>query len=260
MICVDCSKELVVGASHCHHCGSRIIYHRLNFRDLLVDLFQRVTNLERGLWPTLRDMTVRPGQVCLGYIGGMRKRYTPPATYALIVGSLYAILSLINSEIYFYEALMDGIFIGGADAESDAAFLEKFRPFRLPLLFLPVLVITIVNKLFYRRQFNWAEQAVVALYYYAHFLLVFLVLHLSVLLIDDFLSDDTPYATWELVLNFALYTSMVLGYKLYVYNKVYRHGNKLLSIIKPILAFLVGCILNFLPYLGLTLYFLRGVD
>ncbi|MEM6878293.1 MAG: DUF3667 domain-containing protein [Bacteroidota bacterium] len=258
---MDCSKELVVGASHCHHCGSRIIYHRLNFRDLLVDLFQRVTNLERGLWPTVKDLTIRPGQVCHGYIRGMRKRYTPPATYALIIGSVYAILSLLDSDIYWYEELMGGMSMGGADASSDPEFIEKFIPFRLPLLFLPVYAITLMNRLFYYKQYNWAEQAVVALYYYAHFLLIFLILHTSTVLINNLLLPENPEnpALISIVIGL-IWGVITISFKIRVYAAVYQHKNKFSSMAKPILAFILGGILNLLPYVALALYFLWDID
>lgn len=261
MECLDCGKSVVVEASHCHHCGSRIIYRRLGFRDLVVDLFQRITNLERGLWPTVRGLTLRPDQVCHGYISGMRKRYTPPATYALIIGSVYAILSLLDSEIYWYEEMISGMSMGGADSSSDPEFLDSFIPFRLPLLFLPVCAITLINRLFYYKQYNWAEQAVVALYYYAHLLLIFLVLHTSTSLLSSLLLSENLEnpALISMVIGL-IWGGATVGYKIYVYTGVYQHKNKFLGIAKPLVAFVFGVILNLLPYVALALYFLRDTD
>lgn len=243
MDCRNCQESITAGADYCHHCGAKVVREPLRFNSLFNDIWRSITNVDRGLWATIRDLSLRPGEVILGYLDGLRKRYTSPGSYALIVAAVYGLLSIIAEDIYLHEEMMEGITQGAGQA-IEGETKRYLVALRGPLLLFPVFTIFLLNWLFYRRQQRPIGHAVVSLYYYAHALL----LYLFVLTAMTVISQETVYRNVIAVIFLSLFVAVALYCKIKIYSQVYEHSSRFMRWFKPSMLLLLGAMVSLIPY------------
>ncbi len=91
--CLNCGESLV--EQYCAKCGQNNRADRLRTRDIAGQLVQEVFDFEQPLLRTVAQLTYRPGQMCLEYIEGKRKRYSNPLRYCLVMLFLFVVTSLV---------------------------------------------------------------------------------------------------------------------------------------------------------------------
>ncbi|MBH9551445.1 DUF3667 domain-containing protein [Inhella gelatinilytica] len=85
--CLNCSTPL--NSPYCPQCGQSAGVHRYTLAGLLHDVPHAVFHVDRGLWPTLWGVLVRPGSTIRGYLEGQRVRHFNPLTLLVLCASLY---------------------------------------------------------------------------------------------------------------------------------------------------------------------------
>lgn len=175
--CLNCGAERV--GEYCHRCGQHFRAGRLRLRSVAREFASESLTLERGLLRTLRDLTVRPGEVVRGYVAGRRRRYVNPVAYFFFAAAV-GVLSLALYEDRL-EAWLDGrIAAGPAHPLLDPAQTEAFVrttvtvSSHVSLTYLAMLVpfAVVVRWLFRRSGINLAESLVLAFYTFGHALLL----------------------------------------------------------------------------------------
>jgi hypothetical protein len=98
MVCINCSSE--VTSIFCPTCGQRQTVKRLSVKEGWNDFWARVYGFD-GMFPrTLRDLTIRPGEVSRKYIKGNRVAYYGPVGYFfLMVTLMYIVASVLNIDL-----------------------------------------------------------------------------------------------------------------------------------------------------------------
>jgi hypothetical protein len=90
MNCINCGNE--AAGKFCAQCGQRTEVKRISFKEGWLDFWSRVYGFD-GMFPrTLRDLTVRPGEVARKYIDGNRAKYYGPVGYFFLMVTLYVLL------------------------------------------------------------------------------------------------------------------------------------------------------------------------
>lgn len=94
--CINCGEDLSENHAHefCSNCGQYQVHKRLTIRVILLEILAVLTNVERGLWRTIEDLTVRPGTVIKGYWAGKTRTYFNPFRYAFLMATFSALLTL----------------------------------------------------------------------------------------------------------------------------------------------------------------------
>jgi len=93
-VCPNCDAKLA--GSYCYDCGQKDIGERLNSKILLSNAFEALTEMDSKVWRTLRELTLRPGQVALNYIAGERARYINPIKYFITIFTVYLTVLIIS--------------------------------------------------------------------------------------------------------------------------------------------------------------------
>jgi hypothetical protein len=90
MTCINCGHSAT--ENFCPNCGQRTNVKRITFREGWNDFWSRVYGFD-GMFPrTLRDLTVRPGDVAQKFINGNRVLYYGPVGYFFLMITLYLLL------------------------------------------------------------------------------------------------------------------------------------------------------------------------
>ena len=159
--CRNCGAPLA--GEWCHQCGQRNIKKRLTVRSAFGQLFDAITNLDRGFWHTMWELTIRPGKVVKNFVEGRTRPYFPPFRYAFILITISTVI-MVSSGIF--EAQQDQfVQIQGDDPSAQAEIQGKFQAFVGRFLNLFVIVILPFNALatwlFTRKRgYNYAEHFV----------------------------------------------------------------------------------------------------
>jgi hypothetical protein len=89
--CINCNQE--VSTAYCPACGQRNPVKKINMVNMWSDFAARIYGFD-GMFPrTLRDLTIRPGQVARDYIIGNRVKYYGPVGYFFLTLTVYLLLA-----------------------------------------------------------------------------------------------------------------------------------------------------------------------
>ncbi|MCC6724047.1 MAG: DUF3667 domain-containing protein, partial [Saprospiraceae bacterium] len=89
--CKTCDAPVV--GNYCPACGQRHLGERITLRFIGVELFQMLTNLERGLWHTLLELVRNPGRVIRDYLSGATVLYYQPVRFLLLMTGISALMA-----------------------------------------------------------------------------------------------------------------------------------------------------------------------
>lgn len=101
-ICLNCNHPLDISDKFCPSCGQQNSTKKISFWDLVQEIFSSFLSYDSKLWRTLKLMFLKPGQLSLYYINGMRNTYTNPFRFFLSVSVVFFLIlsQLIDDENY----------------------------------------------------------------------------------------------------------------------------------------------------------------
>jgi hypothetical protein len=180
--CLDCGQPILPEHKFCPSCGQKTNTERLHLKSIAVDVFQVVTDAEKGILPLIWQLFRRPGVVARAYVEGHRKSLFPPFSFLFLVVGILTFLTL-KTEIINHEARVE--------VEGNAELIRLFHGIgvfliqNVNLLFiLMVPCFAFFNWLFFRKSgFNFAEFLVVSCYAVANYYVfsIFIVIPLETL-------------------------------------------------------------------------------
>ena len=174
MKCKNCAN--IFEGKYCNECGQKVIDGRFTVKRFFLDLFQIITNVESGLWHTVRMLFIDPAKVIRNYTSGITRPYYPPLRFLIIWTSLTAIIS-ISSGIYdVSQTDIHNFFNPNSDEEAllrQQVVTEQMKKF---MNFIPLVIIPFVAffsyRFFRKRDLNYAEHLIAITYMSAQLNLV----------------------------------------------------------------------------------------
>lgn len=117
--CPNCSASIQEEA-YCPSCGQRQSLGRFSLRHIINDAFSVLFNLDRGLLPTISQLTTSPGKVLKSYWSGATRINYNPMRYAFIT---VTVSTLITVSTGVYDRQIDEV----VESE-DGASIVQFDP------------------------------------------------------------------------------------------------------------------------------------
>ncbi|WP_339792985.1 DUF3667 domain-containing protein [uncultured Imperialibacter sp.] len=254
MVCKNCGT--VFQGNFCPTCAQSASVDRFDMKTLLAESFESSLDIETGLFGTLKELAIRPGQAIRGYIDGKRLSLYVPAKFLLLVGAVTTILSIrygifkVAQESNFFEDWhwYKMHFVGFWDFANEYSTL-------INIIAIPIY--TFSTWLFFKPiGDNFSEHLVMNIYVTAQQLALIVIMFPFLQLFPD--------AKAAII---TVYTVMVLLYNIWVYTTFFRMKNwmgvtlsimatayaQLCTIIMTHLTFLALDVLNLLPYLEFEL-------
>lgn len=90
MICIDCKidhKE-----KFCPNCGENAFVKPITFTSMFESAFTTITNMDKGFFFNLKNLTLKPQEMISDYIVGKRKRIYNPISFLIITVTIYLII------------------------------------------------------------------------------------------------------------------------------------------------------------------------
>lgn len=240
--CKNCGQD--TNGKFCSDCGQTTHIHRVNLHHLIHEFLHGVLHVDKGLFFTIKELTVRPGQTIRNYLGGKRVNYFKPFSYLFMIATVYTLIMhfmdipIINSESVLevaratQEIEHDEIMV---EINDNLQFFyswinERYAIFSLLLLPLSAFISFLV---FYRTKYNYGEHLVINSY---------IVGHSTLLLIIGipFIYYLPNISTWMFICLSA--TSILKLYMLFsLFNNYKRISRIFLSIFCIILEYIITC-------------------
>ena len=174
MKCKNCDKSISDFYTYCPHCGQKSNISRLNFRQLINDIWVAFSNADKGVLLLIRELVYKPGQVSREYIYGRRKIYFNPFSYLaiMVAVALYFILRFENVGLDYSHL-----------ETNDVELLQfAFKYFNVFILLMCPIYALFIWLFFLGQKFNYVENLVLSAYlsgqtmlYYIAALIIFVV-------------------------------------------------------------------------------------
>lgn len=156
MECENCNKSVGDAYTYCPHCGQKMGLGRLNFKQLLRDLWIAFSNTDRGILLLVKQLVYRPGKVARDYISGKRKTYFNPFSYLVLMVAiaLYFILQFENVVLNYSKI----------EADNTELLRFAFKYFNVVILLMCPIYGFLIWLFFLGRQTNFVENLALAAY------------------------------------------------------------------------------------------------
>ncbi|MBT8265122.1 MAG: DUF3667 domain-containing protein [Bacteroidia bacterium] len=166
MHCKNCQTPLTEKSDFCHSCGAKVIRNRLTLRNLFANFSEQFLNYDNQFIQTIQGLIMRPEDVIVGYVNGVRKKYINPVSFfaiSLTISGLYLfILQRFFSDVVDFSSVMEQNQASLRVAEKISSVLFDYNSlFYFAIIPLLALVSLIV---FYNKKFNYTEHIVIYLY------------------------------------------------------------------------------------------------
>jgi len=174
MTCANCGQEAT--EKFCAHCGQRTNVKRITFKEGWFDFWSRVYGFD-GMFPrTLRDLTIRPGEVAKKFIGGNRVLYYGPVGYFFLMITVFMVIAgILNINVGDFLSQNQSMLVEqptpGSKQEQFNRMILDFVSENMRLvafLIIPFNAIVARYVLFRKSEMNFLEHAVLPLYLLGH--------------------------------------------------------------------------------------------
>lgn len=185
MHCKNCQTELLAKDDYCRNCGGRVIRNRLTFKNLFEHISETFFNYDNKLLRTIIDLFKKPEIVIGGYINGVRKKYVNPISFlalTLTVGGIYMLV--LNK--YFPNA-MTAMSTVGVEGQKEMVLntVKYTQKYYSLIMILLIPFYALLSRLVFinRKEFNYTEHLVMAIYIMAQFSLVSSFMNIALLIL-----------------------------------------------------------------------------
>lgn len=244
MNCKNCGHR--VDEKFCSHCGQSSKVDRINFPNFLKEVSESVFQINKGLFYTLKELFVRPGNTLKEFINGKRKNHFKPIAYVLTLSTVYFLITQVTHQNTWMDDVVSG-WMNGVTGSNSGVEISKITTWfsknyaYSTLLLLPVFSIASYLS-FFKFGKNYLEHIVINSYitgqqafFYALFAIGGTVIESDAIEVFSFLVS--------------------ISYTFWVFWQFFSEGNRMMVILRSIMTYMLYLIFS----LGLLLA-LMGID
>lgn len=229
MNCKNCDHK--VEGNFCANCGQSAKVDRINFRNLLSELSNSISQLDKGFLFTLKELFVRPGQCVKDYLDGKRKNYIKPIAYAFTLSTIYFLLTKYLQNETFVSDFLKGFASAADDPEAEAQHLAILNWFAHNYAYTILLLLPLYSFASYLAFFgsgvNFLEHVVLNAYITGQQTFFY-----SIYSILNFAANKD-----DLFASIALFSS--LAYSFYVFWQFFSKQNRVSVVFRWILTYAI---------------------
>ncbi|MFK7833885.1 MAG: DUF3667 domain-containing protein [Winogradskyella sp.] len=213
MNCKNCHTTLEKHDDYCKNCGGKVIRNRLTIKNLFAHFGETYFNIDNTFLRTFINLFKKPELVIGGYISGVRKRFLNPISYlalAITIGGVYVIV--LNK--YFPNAMVEMSSAGIKEQEAMAKQITSVsQDYYSLMMVLYIPFYALISRLVFinKKEFNYTEHLVMAMYIVAQFSLVSSFLNLLLLVMQ---------LPGSFLMSFSILFQ--IGYFGYCYKRLYK--------------------------------------
>ena len=210
--CKNCNTEYT--GVFCPSCGQKLITKRFTVKEGVSNVFGVVFNFDRGLWPTIYGLLVRPGDVLREYIDGITVKYYHPFRFLFLMLTISVLLMEGLGINDYLQGEYAPKISGKPIPEPIEDMLAIINSYSHLLIASSMPILSFASWIFFRKKgFNYAEHLIIMSYAFG------LTVFLGMLMIPIYFIDKESYvwlSSISLLITLAFFT--------YVYFSLFREG------------------------------------
>lgn len=242
--CINCNEE--VSTAYCPSCGQRNPVNKINVANVWSDFVSRTYGFD-GMFPrTLKDLTIRPGQVAREYIKGNRVKYYGPIGYFFLMLTLYLLLaSLLEIDLvsFMMQTNPSNVEAQGGGGQEVVRQVTSWTidNMRIVSFFIALLTVFFTWVLFKKSKYNFIETGAFVFFVTGH------TMWPSILLL-------IAYKLSGFVLNSSYLLLLSIGFMIFGFVSFYTHTSKWRIILRGILVHILSYLTFTIIIMGLFIY------
>lgn len=235
--CINCNQE--VSTPFCPACGQKNPVKKINMLNMWSDFSARIYGFD-GMFPrTLRDLTLRPGQVARDYIQGNRIKYYGPIGYFFLVLTIYMLLgSMLGVDFLDFMMKSNPTNVSeqgeGVQEVTKGLTLWMIENFRSVSFCITLFTVFFTWLLFRKSKYNFVETGALIFFVTGH------TMWLSVLMMIVYKITGVAFGSSYLLL-------ISITFTIYAFVNFYQHINSWRIVLR-------GVFVHILSYVTLTLF------
>tara|TARA_R100001132_G_C3259393_1_gene83966 strand:+ start:259 stop:1002 length:744 start_codon:yes stop_codon:yes gene_type:complete len=158
--CKNC--EAIVSEQYCPNCGQRTNVDKVTFKETFQDLVDNIFSVNAPFFITLKLLFVNPGRLFREYLRGRRKTYYKPVSFFILITLVYLLVRALIDYDPFQNSTIT------VEDNSQSQLLTQARNFMMQnidkFLFLFVINLGILLKLFFYKKYRLAEFLAIGFY------------------------------------------------------------------------------------------------
>lgn len=238
LICKNCNNSFV--GKYCNHCGQSAHTGRINLHYLIHEIQHSILHVDKGIFYTIKELTLRPGETLRSYLAGKRVNYFKPFAFVIILGTIQGLVAHFLN-VYPETEMMPFII-----PESSRGFQQEmmkliYGHYSMTMLIMVPFSALSLYFLFRKYHYNYWEFLIVCSYIVGMQILILFVFYLLYYCIK---SLWIPLAGSAIAYGF---------YCIWVLIQFFNKDSKLKTGIKVILGYLLTSVLYTLFVFGLTI-------
>lgn len=223
-LCKNCTH--IFQGKFCPNCGQKAATHEIDFKFVMHEVPHSAFHLSKGIFFTIKELTIRPGKTIKEYIDGKRVNHYPPLTYLLIITSLFIFIKGLQFALGFRE-------ISAKRSSEFDQFIDK------NILFVFLLLIpfyALIYKLFHLKfRYNYWQLLVAQTFVIGHVLLMMLIPQLLFFFFPE---------TRNFIKSYILLAT--IGFQIFTYYQLFYENNskKISLFFRELICYLVATIFS----------------
>jgi len=252
MICKNCENDFE--GNFCNNCGQKRNVQKINLNYLIDEISNSFFQVNRGIFFTLKELSIRPGKSINDFLNGKRKQHYKPLAFVLLTSTIYIIVAYSFDEKTYLGAFLSG-FIEGINANPDEKglliFQNKLDWLSNNFTYFTLLILPLFSFasyiLFIKERYNYFEHLILNFYITGQQTVIYIVFYLLFILFK--IDIESSYLT-----SFPVFLSLLYGFWSFI---TFFNNKKTFSIITlTILTYILFYIL-LLVVSGLTIFLLK---
>ena len=231
-VCKNCGQRF--DGTFCNYCGQKSSVRRIDSTYIIDEVTSNLFQVNRGLFYTIKELTVRPGKSINAFLAGKRKQHVKPLSYVLLTSALYVLTAHFLGLNTFSQDFTEGFTSGVTDEGNEAAsvilsilnWLTNNHTYSV-LLTLP-LFSTASYLAFKRSSYNFFEHLILNIYITGHQMLIYLLASFAVT--EGSMTEAVPFM-FGIAFNF------------WAFYQFFRTSRPFFRILRTVLTFIIFLLL-----------------
>ena len=166
--CKNCNSEF--SGSYCNTCGQRTSIHKVTFKETFQDFIDTMFSVNAPLWVTIKSLMLNPGKLFREYLSGKRKTYYKPVPFFILTTIVFVLVkTILNFDPMENVARAHHEDLNLSLINDAGIFMAKNIN---NIIFTFVFSFAAMVKLFFYKQYSFAEYLAVTFYIIGFYILI----------------------------------------------------------------------------------------
>ncbi len=247
MICKNCDNNFE--GDFCNNCGQKASVQKVNFNYFINEISNSFFQVNRGIFYTLKELSVRPGKSIRDYLKGKRKPHYKPLAFALVTSTIFVLLSYLIGEKTFLGEALSGLSDGFKENENSSDIQNGFNWLLNNITYLLLLLVPFFSfssyLIFKKSKYNYFEHLILNFYIAGLQSVIYLFFSLFFFLfnIKNYYIEILPII-------------ISILYLFWTYIKFFNNKKAFLTILLTLLTYILYLLIFFLIINGLLFIYL----